>query len=158
MSSSSGQNKDSRRNFAAAGRQRGFCPHFVPTRLFLRCSYCDIEAQFKFTVINAGTCGQGRRGGASRLLSVSPPCLGDRGGTVVPPTFLHAPPPLRLPLPVDENLRGAQLLQELLLDVLGFNPSLLLLPARQRARTVTVSSNEARGQNKQSDLAHGPLP
>lgn len=138
MSSSSGQNKDSRRNFAAAVRQRGFCPHFVPTLLFLCCLYCDIKEQFKFRLINAGTCGQGRRGRASRFLSVSPSCLGDRGGAVVPPTFLHAPPPLRLPLPVDENLRGAQLLQELLLHVLGFNPSLLLLPARQRTRTVTT--------------------
>lgn len=50
----------------------------------------------------------------------------------MPATFLHAPPPLGLALAVDEDLGGAQLLQELLLDVLGFNPSLLLLPARRR--------------------------
>lgn len=65
-------------------------------------------------------------------MPVSPPRLGDGGGAVVPATFLHAPPPLGLALAVDENLRGAQLLQELLLNVLGFNPSLLLLPARRR--------------------------
>lgn len=49
------------------------------------------------------------------------------------PALLHAPPPLRLPLPVDENLGGAKLLQELLLHVLRLNPGFLLLPARHRA-------------------------
>lgn len=78
-------------------------------------------------------------------MSVSPPCFRDRGGTVVSPTLLHAPPPLRLPLPIDENLRGAQLLQELLLYVLRLNPSLLLLPERPHATYMyyrfVVSSN-----------------
>lgn len=63
-------------------------------------------------------------------MSVSPPRLGDGGGAVVPATFLHTPPPLGLALPIDENLCGAQLLQELLLHVLGFNPGFLLLPVR----------------------------
>lgn len=54
----------------------------------------------------------------------------------MPATFLHAPPPLGLALAVDENLGGSQLLQELLLDVLGFDPSLLLLPARHRVSGV----------------------
>lgn len=85
----------------------------------------------------SGTCGERRRRGASRLLPVSSSRFGDRGGAVVSPALLHAPPPLRLPLPVDENLRGAQLLQELLLDVLRFNPRLLLLPAREHATFVT---------------------
>lgn len=86
---------------------------------------------------DATTCGEGGRGGASRLLSVSPPCFRDRGGTVVSPALLHAPPPLRLPLPVDENLGGAELLQELLLHVLRLNPGFLLLPARHRAANKT---------------------
>lgn len=64
-------------------------------------------------------------------MPISPPRLGDGGGAVVPATLLHAPPPLGLALAVDENLGGAQLLQELLLNVLGFDPSLLLLPARR---------------------------
>lgn len=53
------------------------------------------------------------------------------------PALLHAPPPLRLPLPVDEYLRGAQLLQEFLLYVLRFNPRLLLLPASEHAAFIT---------------------
>lgn len=65
-------------------------------------------------------------------MPISPSCLGDRGGAVVPATFLHAPPPLGLALAVGENVGGSQFLQELLLDVLGFDPSLLLLPARRR--------------------------
>lgn len=77
------------------------------------------------------TCRQGGGGGASGFLPISPPRLGDGGGAVVPAALLHAPAPLGLALAVDENLGGAQLLQELLLDVLGFDPSLLLLPARR---------------------------
>lgn len=64
-------------------------------------------------------------------MPISPPRLGHRGGAVVPATLLHAPPPLRLALTVDQNLGGSQLLQELLLHVLGFDPSLLLLPGRR---------------------------
>lgn len=53
------------------------------------------------------------------------------------PALLHTPPPLRLPLPVDENLGGAELLQELLLHVLRLNPGFLLLPARQHTADMT---------------------
>lgn len=58
------------------------------------------------------------------------------------PALLHAPPPLRLPLPVDENLGGAKLLQELLLHVLRLNPGFLLLPARHRAANTAHIQHE----------------
>lgn len=79
------------------------------------------------------TCRQGGRGRAAGFLPVSPPRLGNRGGAVVPATLLHAPPSLGLALAVDEDLGGSQLLQELLLHVLGFDPSLLFLPARRQS-------------------------
>lgn len=49
-------------------------------------------------------------------------------------TLLHAPPPLRLPLSIDEDLRGAQFLQEFLLDVFGLDPSLFFLPENDTQR------------------------
>ena len=79
------------------------------------------------------TCGEGGRGGAPGSLSVSSPCFGCSGSTVVSPTLLHAPLPLRLPLSIDEYLRGAQLIQEFLLHILRVNPRLFFLPAQENA-------------------------
>lgn len=69
-------------------------------------------------------------------MSVSPPRFRYCGGAVVSPALLHAPPPLRLPLAVDEDLRGAELLQEFLLYVFRFDPSLLLLPVKESTQCV----------------------
>lgn len=115
-SSSSGQKRDSRRNFAASETQTCEC-HFKPAFF-----------GWKLTSDQLSTCGQHGGGGASRL-PVSPPCLGDTVGAVVPPTLLHAPLPLRLPLAADEYVGGAELLQVFFLHVLGSDPRLLLLPA-----------------------------
>ena len=51
---------------------------------------------------------------------------------MVPPALLDAPAALAFALAVDQDLRGAQLLQELLLHVLGLDPGLLLLPEQWR--------------------------
>jgi len=54
---------------------------------------------------------------------------------VVPPALLDAPAALTLPLAVDQDLRRAQRLQELLLHVLGLDPRLLLLPGDSGGET-----------------------
>lgn len=81
----------------------------------------------------AQTCRQHGGGGASRV-SVSPPRLGHAVGAVVPPTLLHAPPPLRLPLAMVEYVGGAKLPQVFFLHVLGSDPRLLVLPAGKTPR------------------------
>lgn len=107
------------------GTEQGFTPELCR---FCRQTWCSGGFGWELTSDQLSTCRQRGGGGASRLLPVSAPRLGEAVGAVVPPALLGAPPPLQLPLAA-ERVGGAELLQEPLLHVLGSDPRLLLLPA-----------------------------
>lgn len=87
------------------------------------------------------TWGQGCRRCTAWLLSVFAVCFGDGGGAVMSPAFPGIPSPLRFSPAVDHNFTRHHLLQELLLNILRFDPGLLFLPYKSRQQLNTQHSD-----------------